>query len=214
MDLKEHIDDPQESTRAALDGLQGKIWTTIPGIVQSFDPVAITISVQPAIQGRTKSKDGVWSNNNLPLLVDVPVVWQGGGGYWHTYPIEKNDEAVIYLSARDFSAWWQQGGVQPVIDYRMHDLSDGFAIVGPQSQPRAIKNISTTTTQLRDSAGTNYIELDKGGIINLVANQIFLKGAHVYTSDNLSAGNGASGSFTTTNGSIVTVMDGIITNIS
>jgi len=52
---------------------------------------------------------------------------------------------------------------------RMHDLSDGFAIVGPRSQPRKLSAVSTNTVQLRNDAGTEYVELNGSGVISIVA---------------------------------------------
>ncbi|MDA4182121.1 translation initiation factor IF-2, partial [Escherichia coli] len=43
---------------------------------------------------------------------------------------------------------------------RMHDLSDGFCIVGPQSQARKISGINTSATQLRSDDGSTYFELN------------------------------------------------------
>ncbi|WP_457849452.1 hypothetical protein, partial [Staphylococcus aureus] len=53
---------------------------------------------------------------------------------------------------------------------RMHDLSDGFAILGFRSQPRALSNISTTSAQLRSDDGATFIDLNPGtGEIKVVA---------------------------------------------
>lgn len=46
------------------------------------------------------------------------------------------------------------------MENRKHDLSDGFAWFGPQSQPNKISSISTSTAQLRSDDGKAYIELD------------------------------------------------------
>jgi phage baseplate assembly protein V len=56
------------------------------------------------------------------------------------------------------------------MDARMHDLSDGFALVGHMSQARKIGGISTSTAQLRSDNGSTYVELDPAGsIVNIVA---------------------------------------------
>ncbi|STF64297.1 putative phage related protein [Escherichia coli] len=56
--------------------------------------------------------------------------------------------------------WWQSGGIQETVDDRMHDLSDAFCIVGPQSQARRISGINTSATQLRSDDGSTYFELN------------------------------------------------------
>ena len=48
------------------------------------------------------------------------------------------------------------------MESRMHDLSDGFVMVGPMSQAKKIGNISTTAVQLRSDDGVAFVEIDPG----------------------------------------------------
>ena len=75
-------------------------------------------------------------------------------------------------------AWWQNGGVQNQIDIRRHDLSDAFAIPGPWSQPRRVSNYSTNSCQLRNEAGTAYVELS-GSTINIVGSAVNISASSV-----------------------------------
>jgi hypothetical protein len=63
--------------------------------------------------------------------------------------------------------WWQNGGVQEPVDPRMHDLSDAFAIVGPQSQAQKISGISTSAAQLRTDDGAAFVEVAAGHAITV-----------------------------------------------
>ena len=163
MDRRERFNDPVEAARAAQDGRQAEVWTALPGIVQSFDPAAMTVSVQPAIKGRVTQPDGSVVSVALPLLVDVPVVFPCGGGYTLTFPIAAGDDCLVVFGSRCIDAWWQSGGVQEPLEARMHDLSDAFCLVGPRSQPAVIPDVSTTTTQLRTDDGQVYVELAQDG---------------------------------------------------
>jgi hypothetical protein len=163
MDQRERAGDPYEAMRAAMDGRQTTIWTALPGIVQSFDATKMTCVIQPAIQGRVTSPKGLASFVNLPLLLDCPVVFPGGGGVTLTFAIKKGDEALVVFASRGIDYWWQQGGIQPPAEIRMHDLSDGFALVGVRSQPRNLSNISTTHAQLRSTDGLAFVDLDPTG---------------------------------------------------
>ena len=78
MDRRERLDDPEEATRVAQDGHQAQIWTSIPGIIQSFDPSTMTAVVQPAIQGIQQLSDYSFKIVNMPLLLDVPVEFPSG----------------------------------------------------------------------------------------------------------------------------------------
>jgi len=160
MDLRERFDDPVEATRAAMDGRQAQIQTSMPGIIQSYDPERQTCTVQPAIKGRVEAPDGTVTSVALPLLVDVPVIFPSGGGCILTFPIEPGDECEVRFASRCIDAWWQSGGVQEPLSTRMHDLSDGFAYVGPRSQARKLTDVSTTETQLRSDDGSVCLGLN------------------------------------------------------
>lgn len=160
IDPRERYSDPEEAMRAAMDGSRATMWTALPGIVVSFDPVAVTASIQPAIKGVVQGQDGKFSGVNLPVLPDVPVVFPHGGGCTLTFPIKPGDEVLVVFSARCIDAWWQSGGIQYPMEPRMHDLSDGFAIPGPMSQAKKIGGISTTAVQLRSDDGAAYVSIN------------------------------------------------------
>ncbi len=169
MDRRERFDDPEETTRMALDGAAAQLWVALPAIVESVDFAKMTLSAQPALTGSQNSPDGSTSAVNMPLLVDVPIVFQGGGGYTITMPIAKGDECLIVFADRCIDAWWQSGGVQAPMEARMHDLSDGFAFIGPRSQPKVVPNINTSKVQIRSDDGTVFVEIDKTGKVNITA---------------------------------------------
>jgi len=169
MDRKERAGSHEAALLDALDGRQAAIFTSGPGIIQSFDPDAMTCSVQLATQMQRFQKDGSWSWATISLLTDVPVCFPGGGGYTLSFPVAPGDEALIVIAHRCIDAWWQNGGVQPQAEFRMHDLSDGFALPGVRSQPRVIPNVSTDSVQLRSDDGLAYIELADGHVCKVRA---------------------------------------------
>lgn len=159
MDRRERYDDPEETMRLAQDGHQARIWTALPGIVVAFDAAKNTCTVQPAILGKVRAPDGVQTSIRMPLLLDCPVVWQGGGGCTLTFPIKAGDECLVVFGSRCIDGWWQSGGVQEQAEFRMHDLSDGFVLCGVRSLPRALA-VSTSAAQLRSDDGAAYVEIN------------------------------------------------------
>jgi hypothetical protein len=174
MDFRERINDPQESVRSALAAHTANLWTALPGIIQSVDLGKLTVSVQPSIQAIERTPEGKSNNVNMPVLVDVPIYFPRGGGYTATFPIKAGDECLVVFASRCIDNWWQEGGVQPQFEQRRHDLSDGFALIGPFSQKQVVSNVSSTTAQLRSDDGKHYAEIDKDGQkVRLVSNDVY-----------------------------------------
>ena len=135
------------------------MWTALPGIVKVVDLAKQTCSVQPAIRGSVTDKDGKTSPCDLPLLVDVPIVFPRAGGFALTFPVQEGDECLVVFASRCIDAWWQNGGVQEPAEWRMHDLSDGFAMLAPTSQPKALGGVSSEAVQLRTEDGQAFVEI-------------------------------------------------------
>lgn len=160
IDPRERMQDEEEARRAAFDAMRSGLWTSLPGIVQSFDPVACTAVIQPATRGRVTGTDGVVAEVDMPLLVDVPVIFPHSREFALTFPIMADDECKVWFACRCIDGWWQSGGVQPPLDLRMHDLSDGFALVGPWSQKtRLDPPVHADNVQLRTTDGKAFIEI-------------------------------------------------------
>ncbi len=125
MDQRERLNDPQEALRVAMEGHQAQIWTSLPGILQSYDADKLTASVQPAVQGRLRQEDGTWKDVNLPLLLDCPVIFPAGGGFVFTFPLKKDDEGLVVFSSRCIDSWWYSGGVQKQARAKAEEVAAG-----------------------------------------------------------------------------------------
>ncbi|RQU63888.1 phage baseplate assembly protein V [Burkholderia cenocepacia] len=170
MDRKERVDDELASLRAALRGWQVGMWTALPGVIESFDDVAQTCVVQPAIKIPVRANDGTVTTAALPPVVDCPVQFPSGGNCTLTFPVAPGDECLLVFASRSVDAWWQSGGVQEQAALRMHDLSDGFALLGFRSKPRTLAGVSGSSTQLRSDDGATYIDLNPAaGTLKFVA---------------------------------------------
>lgn len=169
MDRRERLDDPEEALRLALEGYTSGLWTALPGVIVNVNLEAMTVSVQPTIQGVNTNAQGNQQFVNLPVLLDVPLVFPSAGGYTLTFPIKEGDEVLVVFASRAIDAWWQSGGIGKPVEARMHDLSDGFAIPGPHSQATKLSDISTASVQLRNNDGDTYIEINDDQEIKMVS---------------------------------------------
>lgn len=195
MDRRERYVDDEELLRAALEAHQTGVWTALPGIIQAFDVTSQTATVQAAIKISVPLQDGTYQSQALPLLLDCPVQFPGAGGFALTFPVEAGDECLVVFASRCIDAWWQSGAVSEQAELRLHDLSDGFVLLGFSSQPNVLENISPDTTQLRNQDASVVVELTptvvnvtaptvnlgNGGTVLKLLNELFLTWANIHT---------------------------------
>ncbi|XTZ36838.1 Gp138 family membrane-puncturing spike protein [Salmonella enterica] len=202
--------------------INNQIRVAMPGFITAYDPVSVTCEVQITVRAVKTDNDGNVSTEPYPLLVDVPVVFPRGGGCTLTFPVIPGDECLVIFADRCIDFWWQSGGIQEPVDPRMHDLSDAFCIVGPQSQAKKISGISTTAAQLRTDDGVAFIEVATGhditvktpgkltataeGGTEITSPEIVLNG-NVTINGNLSQGMGAAGGTARLNGPVTVSND-------
>jgi len=164
MNRDEMLNDPEEAQLQALEGLQAKMWTALPGVVVSADLDAQTCVVQPAIKGVLLDEQNNETSVNLPLLINVPICFPRAGAFALTLPLGPGDEVLVVFSSRAIDSWWQSGGVGEPVEARMHDLSDGFAVLAPTSQAKKLPAVQSDGVELRNLDRSVYIKLTAAGI--------------------------------------------------
>jgi len=132
----------------------------MPGVVQSFDAAKQTVTVQLAVREKI-NQNLVPTDVDVKLLVDVPIVLPRGGGFSLTLPVKAGDECLVVFGDRCIDSWWQNGGTENAQAAKFcHDIGDGFAVLGPWSQPRVLPNYSQDAVQLRSDDGQTLIEIN------------------------------------------------------
>ena len=171
MDPRERMNNLSLAVDAMLGSRMSHLWTAIPVTVQSYNAALQTAAVQSMIiPGRNDAITGAKQIPfPMPIINDCPVMFPGGGGFHLTFPIAVGDEGLLILATRQIDGWWGTGNASQPNDLRMHDLSDGFLIVGVRSKPKALSGVSTNAVQLRSDDGVAHIEMAAGHIVNIVA---------------------------------------------
>ena len=159
---------------------------------------AATIDCAPVI---SRSVGG--ATVDLPELVDVPPVTMQGGGSALRMPISTGDYCLVLITERCFDRWYVGQDNQPPLELRLHDYSDGFALVGvnPLEAALTIPSIMTIDGDLQHNGsytGSGSVEAAS-----------YVDGAE-YRVGGLP---GASGVFVSQDGKTVTVTKGIVTDI-
>jgi len=146
--------------------------TSMPGIIESFDPVTQTASIQPTIKRVFITREGITETltpSNLPLLINVPIQFPRGGGFSLTFPVTKGDECLIMFAERAIDTWHKFGGIREPKAKRFHSLSDATAIVGLSSLPNKIPSYSGTATQVKKDDGSAVISLNNDSSIDITS---------------------------------------------
>lgn len=158
------------SIRTGVDNRLKDLHTAMPGIVESFDPVKQLASVQPAIKRIFKQVDADTEflvPTDLPILINVPVIFPRGGGFSLTFPVKQGDECLLTFCERGIDRWHQFGGVQEPVGRRFHALSDATAFVGLSSLNNKTPNYATDGVELKKDDGSVSIKLTDSGDANV-----------------------------------------------
>lgn len=108
-----------------------RVHTAMPGVVSEYNAKTRRAIIQPSLERRAGNKEFV----ELPLLIDVPVLFPGTKKFTIHFPLEKGDEVSIFFSERSIEIWKGVGqdGIQDT-DPRRFSLSDAYCIPGLQPQ--------------------------------------------------------------------------------
>ena len=137
---RELIDVMNDAIEFALSNLHTATIAKVTGVQSK------TISVQPVI-------NRVYQGRSIALteFVEVPPVFMQGGGSHTAYPIAVGDYCLLILTERCFDRWYGGADFQSPAEFRMHDYSDGLAIVGVNPLASAI----TIPSVIQQTGDTN-----------------------------------------------------------
>jgi len=137
---RELVDVLQDAIAFALSNLHTATIAKVTGVQ------AKTISVQPVINRVVAGR-----SIELPEFTMVPPVFMQGGGSYTAHPIAVGDYCLLVLTERCFDRWYGGADFQSPAEFRMHDYSDGLAIVGVNPLSSAI----TIPTVIQQTGDTN-----------------------------------------------------------
>lgn len=152
--------------RRALEGLH----TAIPGRVVKYDPAKQTVDVELQIRLPTIGADGEVEWSDLPpSLPGVPLLVQGGGGYFVAVPLQAGDPVIVHATHADMSQWIYSGqGASEGPQTRLHGLGSTFAVAAVRPLPEVFADLSATELRLGKDGSDLQVRID-GTSINLGA---------------------------------------------
>lgn len=104
-----------------------------------------TVDVELLVKRQTIINDAI---TDYPLLVDLPLIWPGAGDGDLTFPDPTGSTCLVLFADRDIDKWFETGESYRPNSGRMHNLSDGFAILRPRSLKNPMFNYDSAATTL------------------------------------------------------------------
>lgn len=145
-----------EVLRAAVQQGVENLFVALPGKVEKYDSIRQVANVKPLLKRPVIFDDGTEGVDTLPVLMDVPIVFPRGGGFFLTLPLVPGDNVLLIFMDRSIDSFAVSAGnvdLDPV-DFRSHDLSDAVALAGFYPQPKAIKDVIAGDLAIGKEKGT------------------------------------------------------------
>lgn len=205
---------------AQIDFRLSDIYVSMVAVVTGVSKLnECRIDVQPVVN--KKYIDG--EILEYPEILSVPVQFPSSSTSALTFPINQGDNVLLVFSQKGLDVFKSGAtSAHDPIDMRSFDKRDAIAIpcVNPFSKSINNPDTRTLTHSVDDMVMTHNIGKDSECEVRLTSGgEVKVTGVHTKVSDSLATGGGvtvgtgATGSFTTPLGQVVTVTDGIITNI-
>ena len=138
------------------------IHTCLPGTIETYDYKKRKATVKPLIKKKYIEGD----TQELPILINVPVVFPCSKSAGIVFPLSRGDGVLIVFSERALERWKSSGDIVEPGDPRKFDLSDAIGIIGCFSF--ADKNLASNNTDLEIYHNGFKIVITEKGKIQLL----------------------------------------------
>lgn len=217
----------ESATKALFEYQMRNIFTAIPAKVMMVENAGEQrVSVKPLVNAVFPDWD---DSEEFPTILSVPLMYPSSSSSAVVFPVHAGDTVLLVFAQSCMDVFkGGDGSVQPPSDYRRFDKRDAIAIPGLFPFGSAINQVSKHTLPhstddlvVFHNLGTSAeceLRMKQTGKIEINGNQIDISSStqvdgNLINTGSVTVGVGATGSFTTPLGQIVTVTDGIITNI-
>lgn len=177
------------------------------------------VDVKPLVNKQFVDSDVL----EYPAILSVPLVFPSSSTSAITFPVNKGDVVVVIFNQSSIDVFKSGSHTShDPIDTRRFDRRDAIAIPCAFAFDKAINKQSnrtlphsTTDVVIAHNIGRDNeceIRVKSSGKIEVNGNNMYVDSS-LSTKGNVSVGTGATGSFTTPTGQVVTVVNGIVSNI-
>ena len=119
-----------EAVDARVERFLRGLNTVDVGQVESYNDDTRRATVQLVVERATIDENGERVTERRPIIVEVPVVFQGSGGRRVKFPVVAGDLVVVLFCQHSIDKWLATGGIVDPGDDRHHHMSDAIALPG------------------------------------------------------------------------------------
>jgi hypothetical protein len=112
------------------------------------------------------------SELEYPVIMNIPICHQRAGNFMLNLPIAVGDTGMIVVAQRDLDNWKANGGIQPTKTLRQFNFNDGIYLPFVPNNTNKVTNYNATMLEVR--AGSEYIQMDGLGNVNVYATKVKL----------------------------------------
>lgn len=217
----------ESATKALFEYQMRNIFTAIPAKVMMVENAGEQrVSVKPLVNAVFPDWD---DSEEFPTVLSVPLMYPSSSSSAVVFPVHAGDTVLLVFAQSCMDVFkGGDGSAQPPSDYRRFDKRDAIAIPGLFPFGSAINQVSKHTLPhstddlvVFHNLGTSAeceLRMKQSGKIEVNGSAVDISSTtsvdgNFINTGSVTVGVGATGSFTTPLGQIVTVSDGIITNI-
>lgn len=100
------------------------------GYVVRYDPDLQQADVQPVSRTRFRNEAGNDTDENQPVVCNLPVVFPGNGRAMMDWDVQVNDYCEIHYAKNTLDDWLTGGGMNPASDEKRFSLNNATCRVG------------------------------------------------------------------------------------
>lgn len=164
--------------------------TSIPAIINSFDPVTQTVSATPGIKAKYVSPDEKSEVQYLsyPMITNIPLAIQRGAGLRITYPITPGNPCTLIFSQRSIDNFVLEGTEANPVDgpnpktaaIRCMDLTDAMCFPGIITTKDTVSDYATDAIEIRSDDNKVKVSLKQDSLtLKQDSATIELKGGNI-----------------------------------
>lgn len=155
-------DDAEVIQEAVLSFLLD-VHVMVPAVTKSYDAAKQRGEFQPVINGSVKDSDGNNVFEGRPSILNVPVQWEGGGGYYSHKPLAKGDTGILIFSEDAYAHWRATGEVSDPGDVTRHSIAYPVFLPGLRSDLKPFADAPAAGEAVEIVPAGGHLRVSKAG---------------------------------------------------